>query len=579
MNRLSTGIAAAILVFCNLLFTASTTRAQEQVQEAPSIKNMTALEADALYYDAVRARIKGDEKKAEELLNKVIELKPDASGAYYDLARISMPDQPDKASAYIKKAIELDKGNIWYQQQLAQILAFKNKYDEAADIYNKLAKEERYNDDYLLKASLLYQRSGKYKEALQVLDKLLEKTGDDEEYLYQKQQLYLKMNDVEGAAKTIEKMIEKNPQEGRYYALLAEIYDNNKQGEKAKEVYRKAEQLFGDDPVVLISIAEHYKRNNDSLKYNEYLKKALLSKSLDAETQLSLLVNYIQDAETEERKKEGLELAGHVAELHQDNAQVLAVYGDLLALNGERNKATEQYKKSLAIDQSKYLVWQNMLYTLTEKKDADSLLYYSEKALRLYPNQAMLHYLNGVGHFNKKEYDKAIKSINRAIDMLPEDNTDRMADMYQMLGDVYNMEKKYEESDSSYERALRIRPDNASALNNYSYYLSLRGVRLDDAERMSKHSLELQPDEATFLDTYGWIMYKQGKYDKAKEYIQKAVDIEKENADGTLLEHLGDVLYKLGDKDGALQYWKKARAKGTDNAQIDKKIQEQKLYE
>jgi tetratricopeptide (TPR) repeat protein len=580
MNRLSTaGIAAAIFVFGNLFFTAPTASAQEEPQEAPSIKDMKGLEADALYYDAVRSRLKGDEKEAEALLNKVLALKPDASGAYYDLARINMPDKPDKATEYIKKAMDMDKDNIWYQQQYAEILAYKNRYDEAADVYSKISAQERYNDEYLLKASLFYQRSGKYKEALQMLDKLLEKTGEDEEYLYQKQQLYLKMNDVAGAAKTIERMIEKNPQEGRYYALLAEVYDNNKEEKKAEETYKRAEKMFGDDPVVLIGIAEHYKRNNDTLKYNDYLKKALLSKSLDAETQLTLLVSYMQDAKTEAQKKEGLDIAGKIADQHQNDAQVLGVYGDLLSLNGEREAAVVQYKKSLRLEQSKYLVWQNMLYNLTEKKDTDSLLYYSEKAMRLFPNQAMLHYLNGVAYFNKKDYNKAVKALSRAIDMVPEDNTQQLADMYQMIGDVYNLMDEHTKSDSSYEQALRLNPDNASVLNNYSYYLSVRGVRLGDAEKMSKRSLDLRPDEATFLDTYGWILYKEGKYESAKGYIQKAVDLSKETADGTLFEHLGDVCFKLGDKDKALQYWKLAKEKGTENVQIDKKIQDQKLYE
>ena len=108
-------------------------------------------------------------------------------------------------------------------------------------------------------------------------------------------------------------------------------------------------------------------------------------------------------------------------------------------------------------------------------------------------------------------------------------------------------------------------------LYNYSYYLSLRNKRLEDAEKMSKRSLELRPEEPTFLDTYGWILYKSGDYKKAKEYIQKAIDANNEGADGTLWEHLGDIYYKLNNKEKAVEYWKKAKEKGTENEQIDKK--------
>lgn len=47
--------------------------------------------------------------------------------------------------------------------------------------------------------------------------------------------------------------------------------------------------------------------------------------------------------------------------------------------------------------------------------------------------------------------------------------------------------KNYERSDSSYEAALEIDPNNATVLNNYAYYLSERDDKLEKAERMSKN--------------------------------------------------------------------------------------------
>jgi Tfp pilus assembly protein PilF len=104
-------------------------------------------------------------------------------------------------------------------------------------------------------------------------------------------------------------------------------------------------------------------------------------------------------------------------------------------------------------------------------------------------------------------------------------------------------------------------------------------VRLEEAEKMSKRSLELRPDEGTFLDTYGWILYRMGKFEKAKEYIEKAISLAKGEADGTLYEHLGDVYYKLNNVDKAVENWKKAQGKETDNPELDKKIKDKKLYE
>lgn len=537
--------------------------------------------ADQVYFDAVKALMLGDDKQEEDLMMQFSKLKPEEPAAYYNLSRIYIrQNRADKALEYIKKAIALDDGNKWYKEQYGNILAFKNQFLEAADVFAGLAKTEKQNTEYLLKAALLYQRGGNNKEALVLLDKLIARTGESEDYLLQKQQIYLKMNDVDGAARTIQQLIDQNPKEAKYYTLLAEVYDNNKQSEKAVVIYEKAEKMFPDDPAVQLSLASHYHKQKNMVKYDAYVKKVITNKTLDAETQLGLLLPYLHELNDDTaRRAEGIELARQLTLQHPDNVQVISFYGDVLSLNGQRDKATEQYKKAIDIDPSRYTTWQQLLYSYTDRSGADSLIAYSEKAARLFPNQAIIYYLNGIGYFNKREYKTAIKSINRAVDMQPDDNGELLAEMYSTLGDIYFLIKENTLCDSSYEKAMRADPKNASVLNNYAYYLSVRGARLEDAERMSKQSLELRPDEATFLDTYGWILYKEGKYEKAKEYIQQAVDKSGPNADGTLLDHLGDVYYKLKNTEKAVEYWRKAKEKGADNNLIDKKIQDQKLYE
>ncbi len=536
--------------------------------------------AERLYYDATKAVMLDDVKQADSLFKVFIRLKPDDAAGYYELANLSLRKKKEsEALGYIKKAVSLDGENKWYKSLYADILANEEQYVEAANIYNDLAKNEEYNQDYLQKASLLYQQSGKYKEALAELDKLIEENGPDEDYLLQKQQIYIKQNDVDDAVKVLQELIDKNPREGKYYALLGEVYDNYKFPQKAEEVYKKGMQMAPDDPNLQLSIAEHYRKDNDTAKYNEYVKKAILNKNLDAESQLSLLLPYLQNIKVDsERKKEGLAIGGQLASENENDAQVQAIYGDILAVNNEPERAVEQYKKSITIDPSKFPVWQQLLYSYTEKKDADSLIKYGEKALKLFPTQAIISYLYGIGEMNKGKYTDAIKSINRAIDAQPDENAQLLAEMYATLGDLYYTIKEYTLCDSNFNRSLRLDPNNATTLNNYSYYLSERGARLEDAEEMSKHSLEIR-NEPTFMDTYGWILYKMGKYDKAKEYIQKAIDANPQNSDATVYDHLGDVYYKLNDKDKAVELWKRAKEKGSDDPQIEKKIQERTLYE
>ncbi|MEL6561426.1 MAG: tetratricopeptide repeat protein [Bacteroidota bacterium] len=148
---------------------------------------------------------------------------------------------------------------------------------------------------------------------------------------------------------------------------------------------------------------------------------------------------------------------------------------------------------------------------------------------------------------------------------------------YGQLGDSYNALGNYQKSDASYEKALQLEPGNEYALNNYSYYLSLRGEKLEAAESMSASLIEKFPDNSSYLDTYGWVLYKSGKLKEAKRIFERAVKLN--TAGGIIFEHYGDVLFKLGRKEEALAQWQKAKEVGSASNLIDKKIADRKLYE
>lgn len=572
-------IKAKVLLGCIMSYMlTSVAYAQKEVNTAMTYEGGTVV-ADNIYFDAVKEMMHGRSSKAEDLFLEFLKIRPDEPAAYYELSRISVElNKADKSEDYIKKAIALDSNNKWYVEQYIAVLVNRSDFADAAKELDKLASKEKRNRDYLLNASLLYQKAGKDVEALAVLNRAMAK-GYDEDVLVRKQQIFAKLRNVDSVTATIELLISLDPKEAKYYTLLAETYDNNKQPEKAKQVYEKALNNVPDDPGLQLSLAEHYSKIGDTIQFNAYLRKAITNREIDVRTQLELLYSYIRTLPGEEEKaKQGRLMMMQILAQHPNDAQALAAYGDILVLNKQPDSAVEQYKKSIAIDPSKILVWEQVLRGYSDAAHADSLILYSKKALRLFPNQAQIHFMQSIGYMNKKDYVEAIKSVNRAIDMQPEEDSTELLQMYSLLGDLYNNTKQYTLSDSAFEHALRINANDVGVLNNYAYYLSVRNVRLADAERMSARTLQMRPDFPIYLDTYGWILYQQGKYEKAKPYIEKAINKDP-NADGTVWEHLGDVNYKLGDVNKAVECWKVAKDKKTDNPLIDKKISEKKLYE
>ncbi len=174
-----------------------------------------------------------------------------------------------------------------------------------------------------------------------------------------------------------------------------------------------------------------------------------------------------------------------------------------------------------------------------------------EKAHALSPNFPGVNFYLGVVFNQRHDHENAIKYLLTAIEEDP-DNASAMG----TLASVYDEAGRHAASDSLYERALQLEPENATLLNNYAYSLSERGIRLDEALTMVKKALEKEPRNGAFIDTIGWIYYKLGHYETALTHLLDAVSVRETSAE--VMEHVGDVYEKLGQINSARKYWQKA---------------------
>jgi tetratricopeptide (TPR) repeat protein len=260
-----------------------------------------------------------------------------------------------------------------------------------------------------------------------------------------------------------------------------------------------------------------------------------------------------------------------------EDGKAISYYASMLLNNKKYDLALIQFNKLIQKNPNQFDNWQQVFYIYAQQEQYDSLINFSKKAMNYFPNQAIVYYMNGVGNQQKNNLPVAIKSLNKALDYAG--NKDEMnVQIYTALGDAYNTQKDFANSDSSFERCLRIDAEDATVLNNYAYFLSIRNTNLDKAAMMSKKSLDIRKGEKTFLDTYAWILYMQKKYEEAAKIMKQAIDESGDN-DATMMDHYGDILCKQNDIVNAKKYWLAAKAKGSKNLQLDKKIANGEVYE
>jgi len=229
-----------------------------------------------------------------------------------------------------------------------------------------------------------------------------------------------------------------------------------------------------------------------------------------------------------------------------------------------------EYDEVLKEQRSNYFIWEQAIFIENMLENNEGVYQRSTEALNYFNDKPLLFLFKGSAAMQLGKNEEAVESFEEGMG-LAENNLPLTVQFYSMLAEAWNNLGRHEKSDEYFEKALQIEPENVMILNNYGYYLSLREVELEKAEKMSLVTILAEPENYTYLDTYAWILYKAGKREQALEYIEKAVRFGGEG-DPDILEHNGDILYALERKEEAVKYWKMAIDAGSESTELEEKI-------
>jgi Flp pilus assembly protein TadD len=128
-----------------------------------------------------------------------------------------------------------------------------------------------------------------------------------------------------------------------------------------------------------------------------------------------------------------------------------------------------------------------------------------------------------------------------------------------ILGEKQN---NLEQMERDLRTIIALEPDNAPALNALGYSLANRTQRFEEARALISKALKLQPEEPAILDSMGWVLYRQGSYEKAIEFLTKAYT---GYPDPEVAAHLGEVLWITGQTSQARDVWRGALLKNPEH--------------
>lgn len=531
-----------------------------------------------LFVEGIKQRTIGNAEEAIKIFSRCLEMDPSSSSSLYEIANIHLlRGDFQSAMMMLERASSLNPKNQYYLILLAKIYQQNKLYEKAAETFGALSVLSPDNPDYPIFRAEMFGMAGKMDDALACYDELEKKWGITEQVSLGKQGLFLKQGKKQEAYHEIENLITKFQGDTKYYGLLADMYLADSLMDKSLENYNKVLQYRPNDGFVHFSLSNYYKVAGNYAKSFEHLKIGFESSGLelDAKIQMYMLLSQSEDHHLTDQQQ--LELINILIDKHVDDERPRALLAEYYLAKKQNKEAREQLRLVLEINKGNYAYWERLLFIDNDLTDWKSLSQDSKAAIKYFPEQPVLYVLDAVSMLQLENYQDIFAVLDSA-EANATNNNQVLSQIYTYRAEAYYKQKKYDEAYAWFDKVVKIDPQNYLAMNNYAYYLSLRSIKLDVAEKLSSAVVQSNPNNATYLDTYAWVLFKKKDYQLAKFYMESALSNSTEQ-NHVLVEHYGDILFFLNEKEKAVEQWKKSLKMGNPSKVLPEKIKTVTFFE
>lgn len=530
-----------------------------------------------IFIEANRKKLLGDFNSALALYYQCLEIDPEGAGAMSEISQINqIMKNYDTAIKYAKSAIENGPDNKWYKINLAKLYILTQNYQGATDLYEDVYRDHKDDLEIPYNLAALYGHLKNYKRAIELYDDIEIRAGVNESLSIAKQQLYYSLGNKTRAYEEIEKLITHYPNEPRFYGIIAEMYTNDNLFMKAEKNYNKLFELDSTNTLGMLSIIDFYRKKMDYDNAFKMIEKVIGNENIDFNQKVLVFVSIMNNqSEFNIYNQQIKEQLTKLKDKYPGKKDSYTLYADYLIKMNLLDEAKLEIEYILKNFSGNIVLWEQLLSIYSFKAEFRKLYIESKVAIDSFPKHALFYLFNGVAANQTERSGEAIEILKKGLKEV-KNNPELELDFYTNLGEAYYNNNDYRESDYYFEMVLSKEPDNLYVMNNYSYYLSLRGEKLEYAESISKKTIQAEPNNDTYLDTYAWILYKLERYQDALYYIKRAFENGGASSE-VIVEHYGDIQFKVGNVEAAVKLWKMAREMGNTDEALLQKIESKSL--
>ncbi|MCD2180701.1 tetratricopeptide repeat protein [Rhizobium sp. GN54] len=167
-----------------------------------------------------------------------------------------------------------------------------------------------------------------------------------------------------------------------------------------------------------------------------------------------------------------------------------------------------------------------------------------------------------------KEYKEMGEVYDRAVEQMGNVPNRSQWTIYFQRGIAYERQKKWEQAEPNFRKALELNPEQPQVLNYLGYSWVDMNTNLEEGLDMIRRAVSAKPDDGYIVDSLGWAYFRLGQYDDAVTELERAAELRA--GDPTINDHLGDAYWRVGRKLEATFQWNRALGLKPEEAEIPK---------
>ena len=200
--------------------------------------------------------------------------------------------------------------------------------------------------------------------------------------------------------------------------------------------------------------------------------------------------------------------------------------------------AVEAFKQAIEIDPSCEEAYDALgTVYLTDLAQTIEAIEAFQTVIQLVPNHARAHQMLGIAYFRQNAYQKAIRSLRRAIELEP-GNLNNDYHPYYNLGMVYLKQNKFDDAIQLFEQAIQLNLDHIRAYYSLGTAYIRAGHVEKGVEQIKKYealkpyanrvsqletSIQRSPKNPELLYQLGLVHLRYGKFELAIKSLVKSI--------------------------------------------------------